>query len=312
MFIVYLVTCLVNEKLYVGKTEQTLHERWLQHLSFARCGAKWALSRAIRKYGPDNFTITVITTTGNRNTLSQLEKLWIVVLNSKIENHGYNMTDGGEGVSGRPMSEEAKRRISIANTGKTHSPSTRERLRIAHTGRKLPESQKVKIGNASRGHIKSSETREKLRLANLGKPMPESARRKISEANKLKSGPTASRFNHSVSTEEIDSLRNQGLSTREIAKKLGIDKSTVTDRLEKAGKPVHPGAKKIREQRLRDKGKEHLINPNNSDLEEMLQNGATVKEIGNNYELSPAAVRNRLKKHGITFSKQGSTLERAA
>lgn len=303
MFTVYLIVNKLNGKMYVGKTERSLRGRWLEHLSFARCGAAWLLSRAFRKYGPENFELSVIATTDSIEELNRLEILWIFLLWSHGP-CGYNMTDGGDGVSGRKLSEEAKKRISIANTGKTHTPETRERLRLAHTGRKLPESQKAKISASNKGKVNSPEARAKLRLANLGKSMPESARKKISAANKLKSGPTASRFNHNLSTDEIKNLKDSGLTIRQIAERLHIDKSTVSDRLRKAGEILPTSKATIRIQRLREEGKEHLVAPNNKIIARQYRGGTTVKQLAEQYELAPVSIRNRLKTQGITFEKK--------
>lgn len=44
-----------------------------------------------------------------------------------------------------PMSEETKRKLSVAMTGKTHTPEVRERLREMMTGRKMDESARQKL-----------------------------------------------------------------------------------------------------------------------------------------------------------------------
>lgn len=106
----------------------------------------------------------------------------------------YNVTDGGEGPSGRifsdetkakmsasqrakpPVSEETKAKISASLKGKprpwascTPSPETVEKRRIANTGRPLSDEHKAKMSaskkgkpSALRGRTLSPETRAKL------------------------------------------------------------------------------------------------------------------------------------------------------
>ena len=55
--IIYKVTNLVNNKIYIGQTERTLKERWEQHKYKEGCRH---LHNAILKYGAYNFKIEEI------------------------------------------------------------------------------------------------------------------------------------------------------------------------------------------------------------------------------------------------------------
>ena len=57
---IYKVTCLENDKIYVGQTTKSLQKRWYVHLAHARNGRKCALHNAIRKYGVERFRIELI------------------------------------------------------------------------------------------------------------------------------------------------------------------------------------------------------------------------------------------------------------
>ena len=51
---IYLLTNMVNNKVYVGQTIRTIHDRVLEHFSQVK---KYALSLAIQKYGKENFIV---------------------------------------------------------------------------------------------------------------------------------------------------------------------------------------------------------------------------------------------------------------
>ena len=56
---VYVVTCSINGKQYVGQTTQGAEKRWVTHCGDTKAGRGFLLSRAIRKYGLENFTMRV-------------------------------------------------------------------------------------------------------------------------------------------------------------------------------------------------------------------------------------------------------------
>lgn len=95
---IYKITNLVNGKMYVGQTSESIHQRWNEHkydasYSKSKC-YNCALHRAIRKYGPENFNISLLEEVDN-SLLNEREMYWIKRCNSFKS--GYNMTLGGEG-----------------------------------------------------------------------------------------------------------------------------------------------------------------------------------------------------------------------
>lgn len=79
-----------------------------------------------------------------------------------------NLTDGGEGMSGRRPSEKTLAALRKANIGRVISPEAREKLRQAN------------LGNTYCVGKKTSEiTKEKLRIANLGKKLSEETKAKM-------------------------------------------------------------------------------------------------------------------------------------
>ena len=94
---IYLVTNLVDGKVYVGLTK-LIKKRWGEHLSATKNGSQYPLHRAIRKHGVEKFVVTCIeTVTTNREDLIAAEIHHIASYNCLAPN-GYNLTAGGEGV----------------------------------------------------------------------------------------------------------------------------------------------------------------------------------------------------------------------
>lgn len=66
-------------------------------------------------------------------------------------------------MSGKPRTEETKRRISIKNTGRVVSQETRDKMSSIRKGRLVSEEFKKKIGDLHRGSKRSEETKQKMR-----------------------------------------------------------------------------------------------------------------------------------------------------
>lgn len=92
-----------------------------------------------------------------------------------------NKTDGGEGVSGIILSDEARKKISVANTGNTYclgremSGETRAKIARSRTGISPSAETRAKIGAAHRGRQVSPETRSRLSVVGRNCP-PKSGR----------------------------------------------------------------------------------------------------------------------------------------
>jgi group I intron endonuclease len=119
---IYCFKNLTNGKCYVGQAVN-IKNRMRAHMTAIRSNKLGGLLlyKAIDKYGIDNFEISILETIPNntedlKSTLDVLEKKYIQELNSYAPN-GYNMTLGGDsGVLGLKMTEEQKKKISIAAT----------------------------------------------------------------------------------------------------------------------------------------------------------------------------------------------------
>lgn len=98
MAFIYCITNLINNKRYVGKTTQSIEERFKEHCRDSRkeSKSKRPLYNAMRKYGIENFKIELLEEVENEKILSEKEIYWIKELES-YGSHGYNATKGGDG-----------------------------------------------------------------------------------------------------------------------------------------------------------------------------------------------------------------------
>jgi group I intron endonuclease len=104
--IAYLITNTMNGKQYIGITKGSLNRRFKAHLNTAKkADDNIALYNAIRKYGVDAFTVEQIASSFSRKDLCALEVQLIAQYKTKAPN-GYNLTDGGDGLSGYTKTPE--------------------------------------------------------------------------------------------------------------------------------------------------------------------------------------------------------------
>lgn len=167
-----------NNKMYIGKTIYDLEYRKKQHKNdMKRDKGNNAFYNAIKKYGWENLKWSIIDTSETEKVLLEKEKYWIKHYNTYIhfENSmGYNLTLGGEGISGYRFSKETKEMFSRMRKGennpfynKKHSKET-----------KLKQS-KVKIGkyngvkNPNYNNKWNDEQKEYISKINKGKLLGE-------------------------------------------------------------------------------------------------------------------------------------------
>ena len=188
---IYLLTNLVNKKIYVGKSVNLQNRMW-QHR--APSSDKELIDKAIKKYGWHNFELTILESfeeISNDNLLSK-ESEWIKKLNSNDLSIGYNLLSYGTDRTGIPCSQEVKQKISEANTGKfqgenhpmygrKHSAESIEKMRQSHK-----KSAKYGSDNHAFGKKKSAATIAKIKLA-IKSGSHDNLKRKVNQID-LKSG----------------------------------------------------------------------------------------------------------------------------
>ena len=140
--IIYKITNLINNKVYIGKTTKTIEWRFKKHLYDAKHteNTRNHFHRALLCYGEENFKVEQIDYATTKEELNEKERYWINYYDS--QNTGYNMTSGGDG-------------------GDTYDGLTTEELDVVKT--KLSEKNKGKNNGMSKSvKCKSIITNEEL------------------------------------------------------------------------------------------------------------------------------------------------------
>ncbi len=142
-------------KPYIGQTTDPRGYRGLQSQINMEIGYKECphFYNALKKYGIESFKFKKLEFAFNQKELDDLENKYIKKYDS-IKN-GYNIREGG---SHGKLSDETKKKISIANTGKKHSEKTKKRISEAKKGEKNP----------MYGKIYSDEYKKNMSKSNMG------------------------------------------------------------------------------------------------------------------------------------------------
>lgn len=94
---IYKITNKINNKAYIGKTENDIALRWQQHIYNMSNGVQYHLYNAMRKYGLENFVFEILESNLEGDKLSTKEIEYIKLYDSF--KNGYNMTIGGDGTT---------------------------------------------------------------------------------------------------------------------------------------------------------------------------------------------------------------------
>lgn len=118
MHYIYIYANKINGKIYVGQT-QDLKARDKVHI-YNKSNSP--IDNAIRKYGRNNFDYFTLITTDNIVSANQKEIFWISELRRLFGTKMiYNISNGGEAsMRGRKHSEETKKKMSEARSGKNN------------------------------------------------------------------------------------------------------------------------------------------------------------------------------------------------
>jgi group I intron endonuclease len=106
--IVYLLRNEANGKCYIGQTRhKTLSKRWNRTLTNATTNGH--LKAAIRKYGPESFSRSVLAHASCEAEADLLERFFIQTFQTTDRRFGYNFMSGGKAGPGRHIGEVKER-----------------------------------------------------------------------------------------------------------------------------------------------------------------------------------------------------------
>lgn len=153
IYSIYLITNTVNRKKYIGVTSDFVG-RMRGHKG---CYSKSYLSKAIRKYGWNNFSTEIIFQSLDKEFMhKEAEEAFIREYNTKDPDFGYNLTNGGEGTPGYIASEVTRQKQRLAKLGKKLSKEHRDKISSSNTGKKLSDETKNKIAEKLKGNTNFS------------------------------------------------------------------------------------------------------------------------------------------------------------
>lgn len=177
---IYKTTNLINNKVYIGKSEKAFNEKYV--------GSGKLLWKAIKKHGLHNFKTELLENCSSIQELNKREKFWI----ARYSNNSYNLAEGGTGGWTTKhytdvQLNELKKKLSNSLKGRKVSDECKQKLSLKNKNRffgSKPElSKKVKSAWADPNSIFNSlEYRKKLSIASKKRKWSEETKKKISES----------------------------------------------------------------------------------------------------------------------------------
>lgn len=160
-----------SHKYYVGITSKKPEIRWGNN---GHGYNSQYFSRAIQKYGWDNFQHEIIAENLTEYEAKNFEKVLIGKLRSNERQYGYNITKGGDGVCGFGLFGEQNPMY-----GKKHSKETLEKISISRKGKCVGEN------NPFYGKHHSKETIEQIQKSRSWyKPSAETIKKRVAASKK--------------------------------------------------------------------------------------------------------------------------------
>jgi group I intron endonuclease len=215
LYYIYVITHIPSGKSYVGEAKNPA-KRFRQHCERARDSY---ISKAIAKHGASSFTFEVVGSYPSEKEAFAAERDLISSMKTNDSRYGYNLTAGGEGISGHKHSPETREKMRSSHTGKKHSLSHRESIGAGRKGVIHPPETREKISASLRGRPMLPTTKAALLEANLGKPLSDEHKAKIGDAHRgkvlsdeHKAKVKASHWAHSENRDEI--IRKTSEKTR--------------------------------------------------------------------------------------------------
>lgn len=186
---IYLIENVVNGKRYVGKTKRTVKERFEQHVRDS-VRSDLPLHLAIKKYGCDQFAVSVLEECYDNDHANERERHWIAEYNT-CHGQGYNATEGGDGVVGYVWSEEMRKKHGERYKGEKNP----------NWGKPMPDHVKDKIKAKVRGFKHTEDAKKRINDAKLKKVIQFDL-----------DGNEVARYSSMIEAEQMTGVGRQGIS----------------------------------------------------------------------------------------------------
>jgi group I intron endonuclease len=191
---VYIIRCNVNNFVYIGSaaSKKGFRGRLIFHLWQLRMGKHHSpiLQNHFNKYGIDAFTFEIALVYPPEKCID-FEQVFINAIGIGAQNKSYNINPTTRSYLGckvnrkrserRIVSQETRKKLSEALTGRKVSQETRDKLSQVLRGRKMPPESVARMAAKLRGRKRSPEFCENVRRRNLENPLSPEARRKIAQ-----------------------------------------------------------------------------------------------------------------------------------
>lgn len=183
---IYKISTSCSDKIYIEKTQQSIQNRYQEHVKQYRNGVKYHLYNAMRKYGVDTFQVNLIEECDN-DILNEREKYWIQHYDSFY--NGYNMTLGGEGNALYDYKEIADKYLELQSekeVAKYFNCSYVTVRKACETyGIIIKQGGLTKYWNSEKGQLRKEEMSKKWKNNNPNKNgLSEEHKKKLSNAKK--------------------------------------------------------------------------------------------------------------------------------
>ena len=182
-WIIYMYT-FPNGKRYIGKTKCRLNKR--QGPNFKRYENCKLLWNAIQKYGEDNIVQEILFENDMTDEYAaRLEQICILLFKTNAnkfgKSYGYNLTDGGDGMTGWTPDEERYRQL--VEQMRLFGEKRRGTHPTEEAKKKMSDAKKGE-NNPNYGKHMSDETKKKISIANSRENMSEETKQRRSKAVK--------------------------------------------------------------------------------------------------------------------------------
>lgn len=158
---IYRITNKLNNKIYIGQDTRNRKNYF---------GSGNLITRALKKYGKENFTKEILWECDTIEELNEKEIFFIAKYNSTHRRIGYNIVGGGYGSLGYDAPAHVRKKWSDRQRGeknhfygKKHSEEFKQKVSAKLKGRKLTPEHRENIGKGNTGKKRSPEHVAKMR-----------------------------------------------------------------------------------------------------------------------------------------------------